>query len=59
MDGAVCECEIYRLLCLVQSMGPRSYDTVQYQEAGHKIPSLLCCKMEVLGWPSGLSGRSN
>lgn len=55
------ECEIHRPQCQChpQRVGPMSYGTVQYQETGHKIPSFLCCKMGALGWPSGLSGRSN
>lgn len=39
---------------LVQMVGPMSYGIAQCQEPGHKMPSLLCCKMEALGWPSGL-----
>lgn len=46
MHRAVCECEIHGPQYLVQRVEPRSYGTVQYQVAGHKIPSLLCCKME-------------
>lgn len=41
MDRAVSECEIHSPQCLLQRVGPRSYGTVQYQGAGHKIPSLL------------------